>query len=128
MLETQVAAHFLDDAILQFRKYKALAEGALAQVAEARYGFSVDGGDHVAHAHTRFRCWTAVGDGRDENAGVLRRAEELAELGRQVDHRYTDECTLSRKIEIIEENVSVAHHDGAAAGLVEGEGGRGGDE
>ena len=105
-----------------------IAPDGLAQVAEARYGFSVDGGDHVAHAHIRFCCWTVVGHGRDENAGVLRRAEELAQLGRQVDHRDTDECALSRKIEIIEENVSVAHHDGAAAGLVEGEGGRGGDE
>jgi len=42
MPETEAAAHFLDDAILQFRKYKALAESALAQVADADLFRTID--------------------------------------------------------------------------------------
>lgn len=34
MSETDVGAQFLDDSVRQFRKYKALADGAVAQVAE----------------------------------------------------------------------------------------------
>ena len=39
---TTVAAHWLEDAVLQFRKYKALADGALAQVEDADFFRSLD--------------------------------------------------------------------------------------
>ena len=42
MPETEAAAHFLDDAIRQFRKYKALADGALAQIADADLFRTID--------------------------------------------------------------------------------------
>ena len=31
---TGIGQHFLEDAVMQFRKYKSLADGALAQVAD----------------------------------------------------------------------------------------------
>jgi hypothetical protein len=39
---TDVAAHFLEDAILQLRKYKALADGALAQVEDGDLFRAID--------------------------------------------------------------------------------------
>ena len=42
MGEAGMERHFLDDAILQFRKYKGLADAALAQVADGDLFRSVD--------------------------------------------------------------------------------------
>ena len=39
---TTVGGHWLEDAVLQFRKYKALGDGALAQVADADFFRTLD--------------------------------------------------------------------------------------
>ncbi len=42
MSDSRLAAHFLEDAVRQLRKYKALADGALAQVADGDFLRPVD--------------------------------------------------------------------------------------